>query len=125
MGYLTAIILGVIEGATEFIPVSSSGHLIIVRQLLGENDPLGLSFDAVLQLSATLAIVVYFWRDILNLFLTFFNIISGKNLEKKSRTLLYAIILGTIPAVIFGLLLESRMETVFRNTYLVGITLVL
>ena len=125
MTHLVAIILGFVEGATEFLPISSSGHLIIVRHLLGVNDLGGLTFDAVLQLAATFAIVVYFWKDIWYLFLTFVNLIRKNPVMEKDRVLLYSIIIGTIPAVIFGLLLESYMDTVFRNVQLVALTLVL
>lgn len=125
MTYFTAIILGVVEGATEFIPVSSSGHLILVRSILGINDSLGLSFDAVLQLFATLALVIYFWKDLWNLFMTFVSLVTHGNISSKERTLLYSIIIGTIPAVVFGLLLEKKMDTIFRDVTLVSISLVL
>ncbi len=125
MTNFTAIVLGAVEGATEFIPVSSSGHLILVRSLLGINDSFGLSFDAVLQLSATFAMIIYFRKDVWNLFLTFVGIITRKNTRDEDRTLFYSIVIGTIPAVIFGLLLENWMDTIFRNVLLVSITLIL
>lgn len=125
MSYIVSIILGFIEGATEFLPISSSGHLIIARQLLGVNDFGGLTFDAVLQLATTLAIIAYFWRDVWNLIIIFFNLVTNKNVENKDRILFYSIVIGTIPAVILGLLLETYMETIFRNVNLVAITLIL
>ena len=125
MGPLLAIILGFIEGATEFIPVSSTGHLIVVRQLLGINEASGLAFDAVLQLATTLAIVVYFWKDILGLAQTFFGLILKRNIDGRDKILFWGIVIGTIPAVIFGLLLENQMATAFRNVNLVAVTLIL
>ncbi len=125
MTHLVAIILGFVEGATEFLPISSSGHLIIARHLLGVNDLGGLTFDAVLQLATTFAIVVYFWRDIWYMVMTFKDIVLKKPVMEKDRVLLYSIIIGTIPAVVFGLLLEKYMDTVFRNVELVALTLVL
>src|SRR3989344_2051485 len=126
MTYFVAIILGFIEGATEFIPVSSSGHLIIFRKVFETNDISGLAFDAVLQLSATLALVVYFWVDIWPLIKDIWKMIRRRNLEiQTNKTLTYAILLGTIPAVIFGLMFENWMETIFRNVELVALTLVL
>lgn len=122
---IVAIILGFIEGATEFIPVSSSGHLIIVRSILGQNGQGGLAFDAVLQLATSCALLVYFWKDIVRLLQTAWGILTKQNVLEKERTLLYAIIFGTIPAVVFGLLLENQMETVFRNAKLVALTLIL
>lgn len=125
MNPLVAIILGLIEGATEFIPVSSTGHLIIVREIFGINEAAGLSFDAVLQLATTLALIVYFWKDILDLIHTFFDLVSKRNIDGKDKVLFFAILIGTIPAVIFGLLLENQMATAFRNVNLVAITLIL
>ena len=132
MTYFIAIILGFIEGATEFIPVSSSGHLIIFRQILGTNNFGGLAFDAILQLSATLALLVYFGGDIWALFQTAKDYVAKYVFKRKvdleqhtNRTLLLAIVFGTIPAIIFGLLFENWMETIFRNVELVGLTLIL
>lgn len=125
MTHITAIILGFVEGATEFLPISSSGHLIIVRQLMGINDFGGLSFDAVIQLATTLAIVVYFWRDIWDLTIVAFRIVLNGEVEDKDKTLFFSIMIGTIPAVIFGLIFETYMDTVFRNVHLVALTLVL
>lgn len=125
MSHLVAIILGFIEGATEFIPISSTGHLIIARQILGENNIGGLAFDAVLQLAASCALLVYFRRDIWHLIHVAWDFILRKSVEEKDKTLLYAIIIGTIPAIIFGLFLEKEMETIFRNVHLVAVTLIL
>ncbi|MEQ1499940.1 MAG: undecaprenyl-diphosphate phosphatase [Parcubacteria group bacterium] len=155
MEYLVAIILGFTEGATEFIPVSSSGHLILVRELLGANNVGGLAFDAVLQFSATLAIVVYFWKDLLMLFVIFLRILSrhvflGARINlwcdfaqsrlpacevsqkdmistnsQKNEILFWSVVLGTIPAIVAGLFLENYMDTVFRSAKLVALTLIL
>ena len=125
MTHLVAILLGFVEGATEFIPVSSSGHLIIARQILGENNLRGLAFDAVLQLSASSALLVYFWKDIIHLIQVVYNLFFGKTTDHKEKTILYSILIGTIPAVVFGLFLEKEMESMFRNVHLVALTLFL
>ena len=125
MTIIDSIILGIVQGLTEFLPVSSSGHLIIARQILGIQTIDGLAFDAVLQLATIAAVGLYFWNDLLRLLKTFINIIRKKAVEEKDRVLFWAIFIGTIPAVIFGLLLESKMETVFRNIHLVALTLFL
>ncbi len=125
MDVLVAIILGFIEGATEFIPVSSTGHLIVVRELFGINEATGLSFDAVLQLATTLALLVYFWKDILKLVQTFFDLVLKRNIDRKDKILFWGIVIGTIPAVVFGLFLENQMATAFRNVNLVAVTLIL
>lgn len=125
MTYLVATMLGFVQGITEFLPVSSSGHLILVRSLLGQNSINGLAFDAILQLSTSFALLLYFHKEVLEIIKSIMNFVSGKDLPKQEKDLLFALALGTIPAIIFGLLLESRMETVFRNPHLVAIMLVL
>lgn len=127
MNLFDGIILGAIQGLTEFLPISSSGHLIVAREVLGLQVPQGLAVDAVLQLATALAVLVYFWRDWLQLLKTTGQLLTGKGREvaPASKTLLFSLIVGTIPAVIFGLLLEEYMETTFRSALLVAGTLVL
>jgi undecaprenyl-diphosphatase len=125
MNHLVAIILGFVQGITEFIPISSSGHLIIAREILGIQESDSLSFDAILQLATALSLLFYFRKDIWSVAKNAINFISGKTVEAKDKTLLLAIGFGTIPVVIFGLLFESMMETVFRNVELVALTLIL
>ncbi len=125
MTHLVAIILGFVEGATEFVPVSSSGHLIIARQLLGQNVSGGLAFDAILQLATSCALLVYFWRDIWQILQTAWLFLRRKPIEQKEKILLLAIFWGTVPAVVFGLLLQKEMDTVFRSVHLVALTLIL
>lgn len=124
MEIVNSVILGVVQGLTEFIPISSSGHLILARELLGINVKYSLAFDAVLQLATTFAVLVYFRKDIFNLAKNFFRLISGKFVEAKDLILLKAVILGTIPAVVIGLLLEDSMDTAFRSPLLVAGTLI-
>ena len=121
---LNSIVLGIVQGVTEFLPISSSGHLVLFRDILGFKTDYDLSFDAVLQLATGLALVVYFWKDILNLIFSFFKMIFGKQIEQKEKILIWAIILGTIPAVIGGLLLQTQMDTIFRNLHLVAYILI-
>lgn len=125
MDVFNAIALGIIQGLTEFLPISSSGHLIIARDLFGWHGNTDLAFDAVLQLATILAVVFYFWKDILKLAKSLFHLISGREVEEKNKTLLKAIFIGTIPAIIFGVLLESYMETAFRSAILVSVILIL
>jgi undecaprenyl-diphosphatase len=118
------IILGLVQGLTEFIPVSSSGHLIIFRDILGLQVNYGLAYDAILQLATTLAILVYFRKDLVKILFDFKKFVLKKSLEKSEKRMVQAIIFGTIPAVILGLLLENFMETVFRNSLLVALSLI-
>lgn len=117
--------MGVIQGATEFIPVSSSGHLIIFRDILGFKGANDLSFDAVLQLATVLAVIVYFYKDIWRIIVSFLKMVFLKATEQKEKNLIFAIIIGTIPAIITGFLLESYMDTTFRNAKLVAVVLIL
>ncbi|MDQ7814820.1 MAG: undecaprenyl-diphosphatase UppP [Patescibacteria group bacterium] len=121
-----SLILGTVQGLTEFLPISSSGHLILARELLGLNTESGLVFDAVLQLGTILAVYVFFRKDVIRLIRAFLLVLAGKKSASSAedRTLLFAIVLGTIPALILGLLLEEAMETIFRSPLLVACTLV-
>lgn len=123
MIYIDAIILGFTQGLTEFLPISSSGHLLIVRDML--NLPLAgtLTFDAILQWATVLAVVLYFAKDLWRVMLSVFRLLLGKQVDYKEKVYVGAIALGTIPAVVFGVLLESTMDTVFRNIDLVALAL--
>ena len=113
-----AIILGIVQGLTEFLPISSSGHLIIAREVFGITTEGGLAFDAVLQCATALAIVLYFWRDLYRL--------ACGTLAREREALFEVLYLAvaTVPAVLLGILLEGAMETVFRSVALVAGTLV-
>ncbi len=124
MDFIHSAVLGLVEGLTEFVPISSSGHLIVARKLMGLPLAGSLSFDAIIQLAAGLAVLCYFWKDIWNLIQTFFLVITRKNAELKDSNLLWAIIIGTVPAIVLGLLLQKYMDTVFRGTGVVAISLI-
>lgn len=125
MSLLSGIILGVIQGLTEFLPISSSGHLILAREILGLQTKNGLAVDAILQLATIFAVGIYFYKDLVGLAKAAIFFILRKPIDEKIKTSLIAIIIGTIPALIVGLLLEKIMETVFRSAFLVAITLIL
>lgn len=109
--FVSAGILGFVQGLTELLPISSSGHLIIVRDILGISIPNSLLFDVLLHLATVLAIIIFFWRDIKRMIIN--------PIEEKVMWL--AIIIGTIPAVFFGLILEGK----FRSTGVVVVSLIL
>jgi undecaprenyl-diphosphatase len=123
MSIIQAIILGFVQGITEFLPISSSGHLILMRELLGLQVEGSLAFDAVLQLATTLAVILYFSKDIWMLTQTALRKLGRLPVNPKELTLLYALLIGTIPAVCAGLLLENFMNTVFRSAILVAVVL--
>lgn len=117
--FIYSIILGFVQGVTEFLPISSTGHLIIFRDFLGLNVSYGLAFDAVLQLATALAVLVYFRKDLIGLF-SRQSIVDSRQ-QIKIKHLIWA----TIPAVVLGLLFQDLMETIFRSTSVVAVTLVI
>lgn len=125
MSIIDAIILGLVQGITEFLPISSSGHLILMRDLLGMDVMGSLAFDAVLQLATTFAVIFYFRADLWRLVQTALRKLGRLPVNQKELNLLYALLVGTIPGVVIGVLLESYMDSVFRNGLLVAAVLVL
>ncbi len=122
MTILQSILLGLVQGLAEFLPVSSSGHLVILQNIF--NIKAGLTFDVVLHLGTLVALLLYFWRDWLKIIKAFFESLKKWNLkENPEARLAWFLILATIPGAIFGFLLESKAETVFRNTLLVALML--
>ncbi|HEU4702629.1 MAG TPA: undecaprenyl-diphosphate phosphatase [Conexibacter sp.] len=124
MDALQAIVLGVVQGLTEFLPISSSGHLRIVPALLGWEDP-GAAFTAVVQLGTMAAVLLYFRGDLLNIG----RATAAGLRDREARRTLDArlgwyIALGTIPIAVLGLLFADPIETEFRNLYLIGTTLI-
>ena len=111
MSILEGIILGIVQGITEFMPISSSGHLILARELLGLDLTGSISFDVLLHLSTLLVIIYFFWGEIKRLVLD----AMSEGLSSRSSKLIYAIILGSIPAVLVGFLFENKIEEIFRN----------
>jgi len=113
-----AIFLGVLQGLTEFLPVSSSGHLVLAEYFL--NIPTtSLSFDVTLHVGTLLAVLIYFWHDWVKMAISLFN---GKKGDVH-RKMLFLLILGTIPGALFGFLLEDTISTVFRSPWIVVFTL--
>ncbi|MDO8432955.1 MAG: undecaprenyl-diphosphate phosphatase [Candidatus Binatus sp.] len=108
--------MGAVQGLTEFLPVSSSAHLILVPWLLHWQDP-GLAFDVALHLGTLLALLAYYWRQWLEMGL------SLANGQKLPRRLLFLLIVASIPGAIIGLLLEKQAETIFRSPLLIAIDL--
>lgn len=116
METLSAIILGFVQGITEFLPVSSSGHLVLMHTLLGAESGNDLAFDAVLQLSTVLAVIIYFYEDVHSLIQTVMRKLGRLPVNEKDFILVKALAIGTVPALILGVLLESYMETIFRES---------
>jgi undecaprenyl-diphosphatase len=117
MNIIEIIILGVVQGIAEFLPISSSAHLIIFRDIFGIGasitDSVALSFDIALHLGTLLAIVVYFFKDLLKV------LIDGlTKFKEKEGKLLWYIAVATVPAGIFGVLLQDQVEEFARSNYI-------
>jgi len=113
MTFFHAISLGLIQGIAEFLPISSSGHLLLAREFLGLPTEGSLSFDIFIHLATLLAIVVAFWGDIRQLIRDFFT----EGHSSRSRTMVWVIIIGTIPAGIMGYFFGGMLEEIFRNSH--------
>ena len=128
MNWLHAVILGIIEGITEFLPVSSTGHLNIVEKLLGYdiNDKGITAFTAVIQIGAILAAVIYFWSDIVRIVTAWFKGLRSKSARSDpDYTLGWGIILGSIPVAAVGLVLKDFIEVTARSLWVIAGALII
>jgi undecaprenyl-diphosphatase len=126
MELIKAILLGAIQGITEFLPVSSTGHLVLAERLLNiSQDKYGLTFDAALHLGTLVALLWYFKSEWLMLLRGGIKLITERKVTSHTQWLLVFLIIGTIPGMIFGLLLEHKVETVFRSPVLIAVTLII
>src|ERR1700677_2335451 len=104
MTIIEAIVLGVVQGLTEFLPISSTAHLRVVPALFGWGDP-GAAYSAVIQLVSVLAVITYFWKDIIHIVGGAIEAAKARDFTSEDFRLLCAICLGTLPVCIIGLLL--------------------
>jgi undecaprenyl-diphosphatase len=123
---IQALLLGILQGLTEFLPVSSSAHLILLPWFFRWNNPLvdSLTFDVALHAGTLLAILWYFWRDWVELVGGFFRILACRKVRDSQERLIIYIILSTIPAAVAGFILEKSIEGSFRNPALIVLPLV-
>lgn len=124
MTIIQAIVLGLVQGLTEFIPISSTGHLKIIPELLGWGDP-GAAASAVIQFGTVLSAIMYFFRDIVRISAGFFRgLFSGKLMSDPDSADAWYVIIGTIPIVVLGLALKDTIETTFRGTWIVTVMVI-
>jgi undecaprenyl-diphosphatase len=115
-----AIILAIVQGLTEFLPISSTAHLTIIPQLLKWEDP-GLAFDVALHLGTLAAVLIYFFRDWVQVILNGVGIsYRGAHPDENSRSLLWLLVLGSIPAGLAGLKFQKYAEHALRTPYVIG-----
>jgi len=119
MDVVHAVVLGLVQGLGEFLPISSSAHLILVPWLMGWADP-GLTFDIALHVGTLIAVIIYFWKDWINLLHKGFT-----RPKEREGTLFWYLVLATIPGALIGFVLEDIAETVFRHPVLIACMLIL
>jgi undecaprenyl-diphosphatase len=129
--FLEAIILGLIQGLTEFLPISSSAHLRIFGDLVGWGDP-GATFTAITQLGTETAVLIYFWKDITRIIGKWFHSFGGGGGKRSTGVqkgdpdvrLGWLIIIGTVPIVLVGFFLQDTIRTALRSLWIVAIVLI-
>lgn len=123
MDIIQAILLGVVQGVTEILPISSSGHLVLMPWLFDFEDP-GLSFDVALHLGTLLAIVLVFYGDIGRVLKGGVDLLTKKDFSDPYQRLVVFLGVGTVPGVVAGVLLEKYANSVFRSPLLIAATLI-
>ena len=124
MSWLEAIILGIVQGATEFLPISSTAHLHVVPALVGWPDPQA-AFSAVIQCGTLVAVIIYFRQDLWQIGRAWLaDLAAGDPLRSQPSREGWMIIVGTLPIVVAGLLLKKQIESNFRSLYVVAAALV-
>ncbi|CAL9470893.1 Undecaprenyl-diphosphatase [Nocardiopsis dassonvillei] len=125
MSILEAIVLGLVQGLTEFLPISSSGHLRVVSAFFGWPDP-GAAFTAVSQIGTELAVVIYFRQRIWAIISTWTRSLFDRELRGDVNARMgWYVILGSLPIIVLGLLLEDQIDSVFRDLRLVALNLII
>ncbi|MDO5094249.1 MAG: undecaprenyl-diphosphate phosphatase [Propionibacteriaceae bacterium] len=124
MGWLEAIVLGIVQGLTEFLPISSSAHISIFGQLFFEGRDPGAAFTAVVQLGTETAVLLYFSKDIIRIISRWFGSLTGKvDRADPDARMGWLVIIGSIPIVALGLLFQDAIDTYLRNLWFTVISL--
>jgi undecaprenyl-diphosphatase len=122
---LKAAVLGTVQGLTEFLPISSTGHLILFEELLGvDQDKYGLTFDAALHLGTLLALLWFFGHRWVDLAVGALMAVRRRSLADPTGRLAWLVVLGTVPAAVLGFAFEDQIEDAFREPALVGVMLI-
>ncbi len=126
MDWLVAIIMGIVQGLTEFLPISSSAHLRIVGEFLMPGREPGAFFTAIIQIGTETAVLVYFWKDIVRIISKWFKALVGKHDRRDPDVRLgWLVIIGSIPIGVLGLLFQDMIETTFRSLWIVATMLII
>lgn len=125
MSFLDAIVLGIVQGLTEFLPVSSSAHLRVVGEMLMPGKDPGAAFTAIIQLGTETAVLLYFWKDITRIIGHWFKALAGRIPHSDPDARMgWLVILGSIPIGVLGLLFEDQIDHALRNLYITGVMLI-
>ncbi len=126
MNFINALILGFVQGLTEFLPISSSAHIRIVGELLGTGADPGARFTAIIQLGTETAVVIYFWKDIVRIVSAWFRSLFGRvPRDDPDARMGWLVIVGSIPIVVLGLLFQNQIETTLRSLWIVAATMII
>jgi undecaprenyl-diphosphatase len=124
--FLEAILLGLVQGLTEFLPISSSAHLRILGAFLPNAQDPGAAFTAITQIGTEAAVVLFFWRDIVRIIARWFQALFGRIPRNDPDARMgWLIIIGSIPIVVLGIVFQTQIETAFRSLYVIAATLIL
>lgn len=123
MTIFQSIIFGIIQGIGEFLPISSTAHLVLMPHFTGWADP-GLTFDIALHVGTLVAVLTFFYKDWINVFTSAYVNFKKGGVKSFKNELLFLLIIGTIPGVLFGLLFEEKAETVFRSPLIIASALI-
>jgi undecaprenyl-diphosphatase len=124
MGWFEAVVLGIVQGLTEFLPISSSAHLRVVGSIFGWDDP-GAAFTAITQIGTEAAVLLYFRREIGRIIVAWLGSLAGRRKGDPDARMGWLIIVGSIPIVVLGLLFQDDIETTLRDLRIVAAALVL
>jgi undecaprenyl-diphosphatase len=124
VNFIQALVLGIVQGATEFVPISSSGHLVLVPWLLDWPEP-GLAFDTIVHWGTLLAVLAVFWRDLVALARAWARSLVERKLNPTEAKLAWLIIVGTVPATLMGFFGEDFFESLFGSPGRVAVLLLI
>ncbi|WP_299036452.1 undecaprenyl-diphosphate phosphatase [uncultured Pseudokineococcus sp.] len=124
MGWVEALVLGLVQGLTEFLPISSSAHVSIVGQLLFDGRDPGAAFTAIIQLGTEAAVVLYFWRDIVRIVRQWsLSLVGRAPRDDPDARMGWLVILGSVPIGVLGLVFQDAIETQLRNLWITAVAL--
>jgi len=125
MSFIEAVILGLVQGLTEFLPISSSAHVRVVGEMLNPGQDPGAAFTAIIQLGTETAVLIYFWKDITRIIGKWFRALAGKVPQSDPDVRMgWLVIIGSIPIGVLGLLFEDQIDHSLRNLYITATMLI-